>query len=58
LAGDCRIGAGAFVGAGAVVAPRVSVGEGAVVGAGAVVIRDVGPGEVVVGNPARLLRRV
>jgi sugar O-acyltransferase (sialic acid O-acetyltransferase NeuD family) len=58
MSGECRIGAGAFVGAGAVIAPRVSVGEGAVVGAGAVVIRDVGPGEVVVGNPARLLRRV
>jgi sugar O-acyltransferase (sialic acid O-acetyltransferase NeuD family) len=58
IAGECRIGAGAFIGAGAVVAPRVSVGEGAVVGAGAVVIRDVGPGEVVVGNPARVLRRV
>jgi sugar O-acyltransferase (sialic acid O-acetyltransferase NeuD family) len=58
MSGECRIGAGAFVGAGAVVAPRVTVGDGAVVGAGAVVIRDVGPGEVVVGNPARLLRRV
>jgi sugar O-acyltransferase (sialic acid O-acetyltransferase NeuD family) len=57
MSGECRIGAGAFVGAGAVVAPRVSVGEGAVVGAGAVVIRDVAAGDVVVGNPARVLRR-
>jgi sugar O-acyltransferase (sialic acid O-acetyltransferase NeuD family) len=58
MSGECQIGAGAFVGAGAVVAPRISIGEGAVVGAGAVAIRDVGPGEVVVGNPARVLRRV
>jgi sugar O-acyltransferase (sialic acid O-acetyltransferase NeuD family) len=57
MSGESRIGAGAFVGAGGVVAPRVSVGEGAVVGAGAVVIRDVAAGDVVVGNPARVLRR-
>jgi sugar O-acyltransferase (sialic acid O-acetyltransferase NeuD family) len=57
MSGESRIGAGAFVGAGGVVAPRVSVGEGAVVGAGAVVIRDVAAGDVVVGNPARFLRR-
>jgi sugar O-acyltransferase (sialic acid O-acetyltransferase NeuD family) len=58
VAGACRIGDRAFLGAGAVLVPQVTIGEGAVVGAGAVVISDVEPGTVVVGNPARVLRRV
>jgi sugar O-acyltransferase (sialic acid O-acetyltransferase NeuD family) len=57
IAGSCRIGTGAFVGAGAVLAPEVEVGAGAFVGAGSVVIRHVDPGEVVVGNPARVLKQ-
>lgn len=56
VAGECRIGDGAFLGTGAVLAPQVRIGSGAVIGAGAVVIRDVEPGTVVVGNPARPLR--
>lgn len=53
LAGQVRIGRGAFVGAGAVCAPMVDVGPNAVVGAGAVVVRDVEAAKVVAGNPAR-----
>ena len=56
LAGQVRIGRGAFVGAGAVCAPEVSVGADAIVGAGAVVVRDVPAEAVVVGNPARVVR--
>ena len=56
LAGGVRVGATAFIGAGATVLPEVSVGPGAIVGAGAVVTRDVASGEVVVGNPARVVR--
>lgn len=52
-----RIGDQAWVCADAFVGPGVSVGEGAVVGARAVVVRDVGAWEVVVGNPARVIRR-
>lgn len=44
---------GCSIGAGAVVAPGVTVGEYALVGAGAVVTRDVAPFTLVVGNPAR-----
>lgn len=57
VAGSCRIETGAFLGAGAVLAPKIEIGAGALVGAGAVVIADVEPDTVVVGNPARFLRR-
>ena len=50
--------AGASIGAGAIVLPGVTVGERAMVGAGAVVTRDVEPDVVVIGNPARVLRRL
>lgn len=49
---------GATVGAAAVVLPGVTIGERAMVGAGAVVTRDVEPDAVVVGNPARIVRRL
>jgi acetyltransferase-like isoleucine patch superfamily enzyme len=49
---------GASVGGGAVVLPGVTIGERAMVGAGAVVTADVEPDTVVVGNPARFLRRM
>jgi sugar O-acyltransferase (sialic acid O-acetyltransferase NeuD family) len=58
LAGCVEVGAGAMVGTGASVAPRVRIGADSIVGAGAVVLRDVESGSVVVGNPARYLRRV
>ena len=51
------IGANVWIGGGAVVLPGVTVGDDAVIGAGAVVTRDVPAGAVVVGNPARPIRR-
>jgi UDP-2-acetamido-3-amino-2,3-dideoxy-glucuronate N-acetyltransferase len=48
---------GATLGSGAVVMGGVRIGQEALVGAGAVVTRDVEPGQVVVGNPARPVRR-
>lgn len=57
LAGCVRVGRCATIGTGAVVLPWLKIGEGSMVGAGAVVVKDVRPGEVVVGNPARVLRR-
>ncbi len=47
-----RIEDGAWLGAGAIVLPGVTIGRDAIVGAGAVVTRDVPPGETVVGVPA------
>jgi acetyltransferase-like isoleucine patch superfamily enzyme len=49
---------GCRVGGGVVLVPGVEIGEEAFVAAGAVVTRDVGPREVVMGVPARAVRRV
>jgi acetyltransferase-like isoleucine patch superfamily enzyme len=49
---------GARIGGGAVLCPGIEIGEEAFVGAGAVVTRDVPPRVIVVGNPARVLRKV
>jgi acetyltransferase-like isoleucine patch superfamily enzyme len=46
------------VGGGAVLVPGVVIGEEAFVAAGALVTRDVGEREVVMGVPARVIRRV
>ena len=48
---------GACIGAGAVILPGIIIGENAFVGAGAVVTKDVEPDTVVVGNPAKKLKK-
>ncbi|HXH52819.1 MAG TPA: N-acetyltransferase [Sphingomicrobium sp.] len=48
-----RVCRGASIGAGAVIAPGVTIGEMAMIGAGAVVTRDVPAGETWIGVPAR-----
>ena len=52
------VGAGAWLGGGAIVLPGVAVGENTVIGAGSVVTRDVPAGMVAVGNPARVIKAV
>jgi len=47
----------AAIGSNATVMCGVTIGEGALVGAGAVVTKDVPPNTIVVGNPARVLRK-
>jgi bifunctional UDP-N-acetylglucosamine pyrophosphorylase/glucosamine-1-phosphate N-acetyltransferase len=49
---------GAFIGSDTMLNAPVRVGAGAVTGAGSVVTKDVPPGAVVVGVPARVVRRV
>jgi phosphonate metabolism protein (transferase hexapeptide repeat family) len=53
----CQIGHDVWIGHGATVMPGVSVGTGAVIGSAAVVTRDVAPYSIVVGVPARPLRK-
>lgn len=51
------IGAQAWVCADAFVGPGCTVGEGAIAGAAAVVVRDVPPWQIVVGNPAKVIKQ-
>ena len=57
-AAPITIGDNVWLGGGAIVLAGVTIGDDSVVGAGAVVTRAVPAGVVVVGNPARVLRRV
>jgi putative colanic acid biosynthesis acetyltransferase WcaB len=57
-AGGCPvIGEGVDIGANSVVLGPIRVGDRAVIGAGSVVVKDVPDGAVVVGNPARVIRK-
>jgi acetyltransferase-like isoleucine patch superfamily enzyme len=53
-----HIQAGAYVGAGAILLPGITIGDGALVAAGAVVIKDVPPRSEFAGVPARAISRV
>lgn len=53
-----RIGSNVWIGFEAVVMPGVTIGDGAVVGSRSVVWSDVEPYTIVVGNPARRVRRL
>lgn len=52
-----QIGAGAFIGSDTMLVAPVTIGEGAKTGAGAVVTKDVAPKTLVVGVPARAIRK-
>ena len=47
---------GASIGSGVTILANVVIGEGALVGAGSVVTKDVPPFNVVVGNPAKVVK--
>jgi serine O-acetyltransferase len=51
------IGNDVWVGPHAIIIGGISIGDGAIIGPGSVVTKDVPPQCVVVGNPARILRR-
>ncbi len=52
------IGDGAWLAAGVIVLPGVSIGADTVVGAGSVVTRDLPDGHLCLGNPCRVIREV
>ncbi|MBQ8973312.1 MAG: sugar O-acetyltransferase [Clostridia bacterium] len=52
------IGDGAWIGAGAIVLPGVTIGRYAVIGAGSVVNKDIPDYTVAVGNPCKPLRKI
>ena len=55
--GNVHIKKGASLGVGCTILPSITIGRNALVGAGSVVTKDVGDNSIVVGNPARLLRK-
>lgn len=57
LKGDIVIGNDVWIGQNAVILPGVHIGDGAIIGANSVVGSDVEPYTIVVGNPAKMLRK-
>ena len=57
IAGRVTIGDYATIGANATILPDIKIGKSAIIGAGAVVTKDVKQNEIVVGNPARFLKK-
>jgi len=52
------VGNGSSIGANATIVCGVTIGEGALIGAGSVVVDDVPARTLVVGNPARIVRKL
>ena len=58
LCGAVSVGEGSQVGAGAVVIPGIKIGKWSLVAAGAVVMKDVPDNVLVLGNPARVVKKI
>jgi len=58
LLGGARIGDFCSIGAGAQILPRVKIGKNVTVGAGAVVTKDVPDNSLVVGVPAKIVKKL
>ena len=52
------VGNNAKIGANATILPGVTIGKNSLIGAGCVVTKHVGPDTIVVGNPAKALRKI
>jgi acetyltransferase-like isoleucine patch superfamily enzyme len=53
-----KIGEDCWIGGNSIILPGVTIGKGVTVGAGSVVTKDVPDFVVVVGNPARILKKI
>ncbi len=58
LCGDVNIGKGTWVGAGSVIIQGVTIGRNVIVGAGSVIRKNVPDDVMVVGNPAKVMRKL
>jgi len=56
--GGAVVRRGAKIGANSTILPGVSIGKGVLVGSGSVVTKDILAGSVVVGNPARVIKKI
>ena len=57
LAGNVSVGEGSFIGANTTIIQGVTIGKNCIIGAGSVVLNNVDDNTVMVGNPAKFLRR-
>ena len=57
LKGDTVIGNDVWIGQNVVILPGVHIGDGAIIGANSVVGSDVEPYTIVIGNPAKMLKK-
>lgn len=57
LAGNVTVGEGTFIGANSTIIQGVKIGKNCIIGAGSVVLKDVEDNYVMVGNPAKFLRK-
>lgn len=58
ITGNITVGEGSHIGAGTVIIPNIKIGKWCVIGAGSVVLKDVPDYSVVVGNPAKLIKKI
>ena len=52
-----KIGDDVWIGRRVIILPGVTIGDGCIIGAGAVITKDIPPYSVVVGVPAKVVRR-
>ncbi|PDS24654.1 hexapeptide transferase [Flavobacterium branchiophilum] len=58
LLGRCKVGSYSQIGSNATILPKVKIGRNVIVGAGAVVTKDVPDNSMVVGVPAKIIRKL
>jgi sugar O-acyltransferase (sialic acid O-acetyltransferase NeuD family) len=57
LCGRVHVGQGTWIGANATIKPRIVIGKNCIIGAGSVVVKDIPDNSIVVGVPAKFLKR-